>query len=191
MTPHPPTDSPSQPTPPAAAQTATETAHPAAPIGPDDHALTPIDPRYIWVIRAHFAINSLLLILLVGAGDYFLTPHLGWPQGVITGVITCLMLLLFLLLPVRRVASVRYHLADDHIRIRRGFLFTIDSIVPFVRVQHIDVGQGPIERALGLSSLSVHTSGVRNDAVTLPGLTSAAAHDMRDIIHRHILTDFE
>lgn len=179
MTPHPPTDAPSQPT------------APAAPIGADDHSLTPINPRYIWVIRAHFAINSLFLILLVGAGDYFLTPHLGWPQGVITGVITFLMLLLFLILPVRRVASVRYHLADDHIRIRRGFLFTIDSIVPFVRVQHIDVGQGPIERALGLSSLSVHTSGVRNDAVTLPGLTSAAAHDMRGIIHRHILTDFE
>ena len=72
----------------------------------------------------------------------------------------------------------------------RGWLFRTDTIVPFVRVQHIDVGQGPIERWFGLSHLIVHTSGTHNSTVTLPGLPSDRAAAMRETIRRHIQTDF-
>ena len=113
------------------------------------------------------------------------------PQGIATGLTAFALILLILIFPIRRVASIRYHISEDHIRIRRGFLFTVDTIVPFVRVQHIDVRQGPLERALGLSRLSVYTSGVVNLTVTLPGLEADLADAMRETIHRHILTDFE
>ena len=75
-------------------------------------------------------------------------------------------------------------------RVARGWLFRTDTIVPFVRVQHIDVGQGPIERWFGLSHLIVHTSGTHNSTVTLPGLPSDLAAAMRETIRRHIQTDF-
>lgn len=153
--------------------------------------LTPIEASYVWVIRARLAVNALILILLTGVGEYFLAPHLNVPQGIATGIISFALILLILTLPIRRVASIRYHMDQDHIRIRRGFLFTVDTIVPFVRVQHIDVSQGPIERSLGLSSLSVYTSGVVNLTVTLPGLETNQANIMREAIHRRIITDFE
>src|SRR3546814_15781801 len=69
-------------------------------------------------------------------------------------------------------------------------LFRTDTIVPFVRVQHIDVGQGPVERLFSLSHLIVHTSGTHNSTVTLPGLRADLAAAMRETIRRHIQTDF-
>jgi hypothetical protein len=155
-----------------------------------DEGLTPIAARYIWVLRASMASTAIVTTAFVAAADIFLMPELELPQFIATGLIALLWLVLLIILPSRRVASVRFHMADDHIRIRRGFLYTIDTIVPFVRVQHLDVSQGMIERSLGLSSLTIHTSGVLNQAVTLPGLETATAHDMREAIHRQILTDF-
>jgi hypothetical protein len=136
------------------------------------------------------ATSALFTTAIIAAGDIFFMPELNLPQGYATAAIALLWLALFFILPSRRVASIRYHMAADHIRIRRGFLFTIDTIVPFVRVQHLDVSQGLIERSLGLSSLTVHTSGVLNQAVTLVGLETPLAHEMRETIHRQILTDF-
>lgn len=160
----------------------------SADLSGDD--LTPIEPRYIWVMRASMAFSALFTLAMVAAADILLMPQLGWPQGIATGVLLLIWLLAIIILPSRRVLSIRYQLADDHIRVRRGFLFTVDSIVPFVRVQHLDVSQGMIERSLSLSSLTVHTSGVLNEAVTLPGLETGLAHEMRETIRRHILTDF-
>lgn len=163
-------------------------AEPPHPTPPED--LTPIEPRYAWVLRASLAINALITTAIIATADALLVPKLGLPQGIATGLIAFFWLLMLLILPSRRVLSIRYHISDDHIRIRRGFLFTVDTIVPFVRVQHLDVSQGVIERSLGLSSLTIHTSGVLNQAVTLPGLETSLAHAMRETIHRHILTDF-
>lgn len=153
--------------------------------------LTPIAPRYRWVIRANLAINALMVTALAAAGDIFLTPTVGWPGGLLTLCVLAALALLIWIFPTRRVASIAYHISDDHLRLRRGFLFRVDTIVPFVRVQHLDVSQGPVERALGLSRLIVHTSGVLNQAVVLPGLESDLAAAMREAIHRRILTDFE
>lgn len=155
-----------------------------------DEGLTPIEPRYIWVLRASMATSALFTTAIIAAGDIFLMPELNLPQGIATAAIAIFWLAMLLILPSRRVASIRYHMAEDHIRIRRGFLFTVDTVVPFVRVQHLDVSQGMIERSLGLSSLTIHTSGVLNQAVTLVGLKTAEAHEMREAIHRQILTDF-
>lgn len=159
---------------------------------PDDgRQLTLIAPRYVWVIRASLAINALFFLVLAAAGDIFLSPAIGAPGGILTLGMLALIAPLMILLPSRRVASIAYHISDDHLRIRRGFLFRVDTIVPFVRVQHLDVSQGPVERALGLSRLIVHTSGVLNQAVVLPGLESDLAAAMREAIHRRIRTDFE
>ena len=92
--------------------------------------------------------------------------------------------------PSRRVSRWGYKIGAGQLRVARGWLFRTDTIVPFVRVQHIDVGQGPVERWFGLSHLIVHTSGTHNSTVTLPGLPADLAAAMRETIRRHIQTDF-
>jgi hypothetical protein len=62
-------------------------------------------------------------------------------------------------------------------------------VVPFGRVQHIDVVQGPLQRRFGVGSLVLHTAGTRSAAVLLPGLAAAEAERMRDHIRGKIRED--
>jgi len=74
----------------------------------------------------------------------------------------------------------------DRLRVVRGLLFRSDTVVPFGRVQHIDVDQGPLERYYGLATLTLHTAGSHNASVHLPGLLNEDAAAMREVIRAHI-----
>jgi hypothetical protein len=72
----------------------------------------------------------------------------------------------------------------------RGWLFHTDTIVPLVRVQHLDVVRGPLDKMFGTASLVLHTAGTHNSIVTIPGLAPERATEMRDLIREHVRTDF-
>ena len=91
--------------------------------------------------------------------------------------------------PLRRYNARGYSLAEERLRVVRGVFFRADTVVPFGRVQHIDVGQGPLERAYGLATLTVHTAGTHNASVSLPGLRHADATAMREDIRAAIRRD--
>ena len=61
-----------------------------------------------------------------------------------------------------------------------------DTVVPFGRVQHIDVDRGPIERYYGIATLQLYTAGSHGDVVTLSGLSHDDALAMRETIRAHI-----
>jgi membrane protein YdbS with pleckstrin-like domain len=90
---------------------------------------------------------------------------------------------------MRRYAARGYSLEGERLRVVRGILFRSDTVVPFGRVQHIDVDQGPLERAFGLATLTVHTAGTHNASVSLPGLAQADAGAIREDIRAAIRRD--
>src|SRR3546814_2244118 len=73
--------------------------------------------------------------------------------ALVTGVPTCA--LPILTFPARRAQRWGFKIGEGQLRVARGWLFRTDTIVPFVRVQHIDVGHGPVERWFGLSHLEI------------------------------------
>jgi membrane protein YdbS with pleckstrin-like domain len=77
-------------------------------------------------------------------------------------------------------------MATDRLRVVKGVMFHSDSVVPFSRVQHLDVEQGPLERLFGIARLILHTAGTHNSSVTLPGLQHETATAMREDIRRHV-----
>ena len=93
--------------------------------------------------------------------------------------------------PQRIYARLRYGLGERLLQVVRGWLFHVDTVVPFVRVQHVDVTRGPFDKMFGTASLVVHTAGTHNSTVTLPGLSPQRAGEIRDIIREHVRTDFE
>ena len=93
--------------------------------------------------------------------------------------------------PQRIYRRLRYGLTERLLQVVRGWLFYTDTIVPFVRVQHLDVTRGPLDKMFGTATLIVHTAGTRNSIVTVPGLAPDRAAEIRDIIREHIRTDFE
>jgi membrane protein YdbS with pleckstrin-like domain len=78
-----------------------------------------------------------------------------------------------------RYRSWGYAEREDDLLIRRGFVFRRLSVVPYGRMQFVDVTAGPVERAFGLATVTLHTAAAATDA-KLPGLAGAEAERLRD-----------
>ncbi len=68
--------------------------------------------------------------------------------------------------------------ADDLV-VRHGLLFRQVTVVPYGRMQFIDVSAGPIDRLFGLATVQLHTAAAASDA-RIPGLEQAEADRLRD-----------
>ena len=79
----------------------------------------------------------------------------------------------------RRVGAWGYLEREDDLLIRRGLLVRRLSVVPYGRMQFIDVIAGPVERSLGLATVRLHTAAAATDA-RIPGLAAGEAARLRD-----------
>ncbi len=148
----------------------------------DTEDLTPLDPAYKAMLRLQLGVLAVVLLAAATVAEIVIP---GW-TGVVWTPVLALAAYVLLRLPLRRYHARGYSLAGARLRVVRGVLFRADTVVPFGRVQHIDVGQGPLERAYGLATLTVHTAGTHNASVSLPGLRHADALAMREDIRAEI-----
>jgi membrane protein YdbS with pleckstrin-like domain len=155
----------------------------------DERAMKPLHRDYIWVLRFRAGIAALFPIGGLLAFGSTLSPKSELPIGPITAGVALLALAAVLLLPPRRWRAWGYCEQEDELHVSHGLLVRLRTVVPFGRVQHIDVAQGPVERRFGLATLILHTAGTRGSSVPLPGLPHAEAERMRDRIRAKIRQD--
>jgi len=148
----------------------------------DGEALTRLHPNHMKALRVATAIAALPAIIAA----LVLESAAILPPAVIITPVTLIALAAILRLPMRRHFARGYAMSADRLRVVRGIWFRSDTVVPFGRVQHIDVNQGPIERFYGIATLTLHTAGTHNASVNLPGLEHGLAMQMREEIRRHI-----
>ena len=79
----------------------------------------------------------------------------------------------------RRVGAWGYLEREDDLLIRRGVMVRRLSVVPYGRMQFVDVTAGPVERSFGLATVRLHTAAAATDA-RIPGLDAAEAARLRD-----------
>ena len=127
--------------------------------------------RYLWTPTSALiylvmgSIISGLLSIAIGASAFVLPP---------------LFLVLGSLYGLRRYSNWGFEVRDDHLYIEHGVLKKTYSMVPYVRVQHIDTDRGPLDRMLGLSVLRVYTAGSKGADIRIPGLEKANASDLQE-----------
>ena len=68
---------------------------------------------------------------------------------------------------------------EDDLLVRRGVLFSRLSVVPYGRMQFVDVTAGPLERSFRLATVKMHTAAAASDA-RIPGLEREEAARLRD-----------
>ena len=151
--------------------------------------LLPVEPGYKNVLRARLGLMWLLLsagALVTGYALDDVTPlAMALPAAaVLVGAAVVA------IAPARVYRRLRYGLTERLLQVVRGWLFHTDTIVPLVRVQHLDVVRGPLDKIFGTATLVLHTAGTHNSIVTVPGLAPDRAAAMRDIIREHVRTDF-
>ena len=79
----------------------------------------------------------------------------------------------------RRVRSWGYAERADDLLVTSGVLRRRLVIVPYGRMQLVDVTAGPVDRAFGITTVQLHTAAAATDA-TIPGLVPAEAARLRD-----------
>lgn len=79
----------------------------------------------------------------------------------------------------RNWRSWRYAERADDLLLSRGVLWRQETVVPYGRMQLVEVTSGPVERHFDLASVQLHTAAAATDA-TIPGLVPAEAERLRD-----------
>src|SRR5512132_1605749 len=129
----------------------------------------------VWTVQEAVGYGALALVVLaVDIGARLAGADLPGPPGLAAGLLAVVGGLAAWWLPRASYRHWRYQVAEDALELRHGVVRRIHSAIPYFRVQHIDVAQGPVERAVGLARLVVHTASAGTDA-TIPGIAAGAA----------------
>jgi membrane protein YdbS with pleckstrin-like domain len=148
--------------------------------------LTPLDPGLLRLMQIRGAMAGFVLLAAAAAGEMWADRLVDLPFGLLLGAALAILLYLALWAPPRRYRAWGYGLDGEELQVRRGIWTRVHTLVPLDHVQHIDVSQGPLERAFGICSLILHTAGTLHSQIVLPGLTRATAEAMRDEIRGRI-----
>ena len=75
--------------------------------------------------------------------------------------------------------DLTWALPAEDLVVRHGLLFRQVPVVPYGRMQFIDVSAGPVDRFFGLATVQLHTAAAASDA-RIPGLAQSEADRLRD-----------
>ncbi len=146
--------------------------------------LTPLERGQLHVIRLRALRNAIVLLVAAGAAEWFV-PNLPMP-GLFLAPVILLALWMVVLAPPRRWRRWGYAFTGTELHVEHGLFTRVHTIVPVLRVQHIDVQQDVLERLFKVATLVLHTAGTDDNVVILPGIARATAEAIRDTIRERI-----
>ncbi|MGM0717873.1 MAG: PH domain-containing protein [Halobacteriota archaeon] len=152
---------------------------------PPDHSTSDIealtgDPQRlepavqgVWAIQS--AVSATILGIIAAVVFSVLSPGGAW----VGGVVFALAFVLGVVFAVLRYRVWMYQVRSDSLYLKRGVLTRVNTVAPYVRIQHVDTRRGPLERTFGLATTVVYTAGSRGADVSIPGLTPERADDLQ------------
>jgi membrane protein YdbS with pleckstrin-like domain len=152
----------------------------------ETRVLIPMDRGLLRLMQVRGVVAGLFLMAAAAAGEVFADRLVQLPTGLLAGAALPVLLYLAVWAPPRRYRAWAYGMDGEELQVRRGIWIRVHTLVPLDHVQHIDVSQGPLERAFGICSLVLHTAGTLHSQIVLPGLDRATAERMRDEIRGRI-----
>lgn len=142
---------------------------------PEPHeGMNPVSPK---LITARY-IGSLpwwvLIAIGFAVGGIWVSPwfYIG------TGAAAVLLIWMVWLIP-QQVKRLGWLETEDELLLTRGKLWHIYTVIPYGRIQFVDVTAGPIERALGMKTVKLNTASATTDS-SVKGLPADVADALRD-----------
>ncbi|MNM44417.1 Bacterial membrane flanked domain protein [compost metagenome] len=103
---------------------------------------------------------------------------------IIQGVILLLLALNAFLYPKIEYRQWKYSITEDKIEFYHGIFFVQHTIIPMLRIQHITVNQGPINKLYKIATVSISTAG---GVFGLVGLPKETADEICDYINNRVI----
>lgn len=142
---------------------------------PDEITWDRVSPSLKTLRRLVVAITHTIAFLVATLNP---SPMPWWLRGVAGGIVLGFAVWEWWLIG-RQVAALGYIEREDDLLIRRGIMFRRLVVVPYGRMQYVDVKSGPLERLFSLASVQLHTASPGSNA-SIPGLNPEEAARMRD-----------
>ena len=152
-----------------------------------DVAFLPADEHWVGVSEQLRRVRRFLLVVVVLPLGLAAAAALGvflWTWlGVLTGTVVLGSVLSGWVVIARNHRSWRYTERQQDLLISHGVMFRELVVVPYGRMQFVDVTAGPLQRRFEVATVQLHTAAAASDA-RIPGLPPDEAHRLRDTLAR-------
>ncbi|MEE1621400.1 PH domain-containing protein [Zafaria sp. Z1313] len=156
---------------------------PQEPVDPEGLDWRRVSPQYATVRLVGTAITALVFTAVLSVPLVLRLTGVwpGYPAWLAWGVpaVVAVLFLVYLAVIPRQVRALGYAERDDDLLVRSGILFQQVLVVPYGRMQYVDVAVGPIDRALGLCTVQLHTA-AGSVTASIPGLPAAEGARLRE-----------
>ena len=140
-----------------------------------------ISKKGLKVWRLYGVMQSIIVLLLaIGAGVLaYIFEGPWWIYAIAVAVVLLYAYLFVYLFPKVRWMRWRYEVRESEIELQHGLFIVKRTLIPMVRVQHVDTSQGPILRKYDLAGITISTAATNH---TIPALITAEADELRSRI---------
>lgn len=108
-----------------------------------------------------YGLFQFLFLILVAIGVYFILDRTeaDWKFNLISLAVLLLHIIFFMILfPKVRWMRWRYEVREAEIELQHGLFIVKRTLIPMIRVQHVDTTQGPLLRKYNLAVLTISTA---------------------------------
>lgn len=140
--------------------------------------LNGIDNKYKFVLWINFLI-LVLFFMGVSVASYLFIKTIPWYFFVV-GISIFLLIILFRGIEIfKGFPKRKFGVRELDIIFQKGFFFFTETVIPFKRIQHVEIKQGPILRILQLYSLKLYTAGASTGDLVIDGLSLTTAEKIK------------
>ena len=142
----------------------------------------PLPPKALTVIRLRLLAPAgfVIVVLLVGAVAAFLGDVAGaTTYGLVLAAVAVLVLAGWWVFSGLVFRAYGWKLTDGTVELRHGVVVQRHQVLPRARVQNVTKEAGPVSRAFGLASITVHSAGENTPNITVPDLTVEVGDRLR------------
>ena len=140
---------------------------------PEGVTFIPVSPR-LATVRVVGSVLLAIPFLVAGVVAAALTHPVVWAAP---ALVLALLAWDLWLIP-RQVRAMGYAETEDDLLWRKGVMFRRLTVVPYGRMQYVDVSEGPVARRFGIAEVKLHTASATTDAV-IHGLPAEEAARLR------------
>lgn len=147
-----------------------------------DLDLEGLDKRYL---TAELLGSAIFWTIFGGGGGLLIYLNLWEAPDWLSLVLIPLLLLLIIFSVVTTILGFKrkkFALREKDIIYQSGLFWRTYTVLPFSRIQHVEVHQGPIERVFDLGKLKVYTAGGSSSDLSISGLAIDNAHSIKHFI---------
>lgn len=118
-------------------------------------------PKKAKIVWRLYGIIQTIILAIVTAGIIFLTKKFDWPEWIMwvsVGIVILSVICSIVIFPSVRWQIWRYEVREQEIEIQSGLFVVTRTLIPMVRVQHVDTEQGPILKKYNVANISISSA---------------------------------